>query len=89
MPQRDVDAFDTYGIESLMGCVTAETMWQRALLFGMVIDNDCPGQDLVGFYKNPDLEYEGTWYFPGDEITVDIVTLDAPPKILSIAEQEA
>ena len=69
--------------EDTLGFTTGESMWDRIEQFCMVIDHDCPGQDLVGFYKNPNDPMIGTWYFPSDEVTE--VTIFTPPPVVKEA----
>lgn len=64
------------------------SLWDAIELFGMILDHDCPGRDLVGYYRpehdpsKAGMEFDGTWYFPSDEdIVLELIDIDHPPKV--------
>jgi len=80
-------------LERHHGMVTSDHLWTTAWRFGIVIDNDTPliAESLKGYW-NPtgSLTSRAGYYVPDDYDTeIPLVSLDNPPKFISIADQEA
>ncbi len=77
-------------LESRMGMVTSDHLWDAMWRFGIVLDDDCAKVHTLGSLWRPDGKLETGYYVPTDyDVEIPLVSLDNPPKLLSIAEQEA
>ena len=94
----DIDALDYCDgafiedeyLEALMGFVTGEHLWDTAWRFGIVLDDDAARVSSLGNYWRPEGTIETGYYVPNDYDTeISLISLDNPPKLLSIAEQGA
>ena len=75
-------------LERLMGYCTSQYLWDAMWRFGIVLDEDYARVQSLGNYWRPDgVFHRNTYYVPDDYLSE--ISIDNPPKLLSIAEQEA
>lgn len=79
-------------LEQKLGFCTSDYLWDAMWRFGIVVDNDTKlcAESLAGYW-NPEgsLRSRAGYYVPCDyDTTIQTVSLDNPPRLLSIAEQE-
>jgi hypothetical protein len=86
----DPDHFSDDEIAHEMGLEMSQYhAWHRAWLYGIVVDKDAPFTELYGYYHPEPEYYSGSYYIPDDYLSeVELTTLDNPPRLLSLAEQE-
>lgn len=76
-------------LERYHGMVTSDHMWDAMWRFGIVLDNDRM-ERLTGYWVDPDTGSRHCGYYVPDDYdtTIPTVSLDSPPKLLTLAEQE-
>lgn len=69
------------GLDRQLANDSQSRIWEQIRLFGMVVDSDCPGQSLTGFWDDPEQELNGSWYFPSEvDAELSFIDIDHPPK---------
>lgn len=85
----DEDSITIGDVEREVGTMSQWHSWHRAWLYGIVVDKDAPFTELYGYWNPEGDYYSGSYYIPDDYLSeVDLVSIDNPPHVLSIAEQE-